>query len=349
MRGSGPGDLLRTIDVLRPKDEATLAAIAALLGVEGLISVAEPVAPPPGRAKRRKETADEAIREARPSRIEPPPGLKGGFVFEPSAMEEAAEEAVLRRVRGPASTPPFWAQSAGAFTERALGLAPREPAAAPPPDLFAPQWTRAILAALLATARRDGEVDVPVLVQRLLNGEALKRVPRRPRPTLASGVQLFVDCSDAMAPFHTDTTRIVAQITALAGGDSVDEVRFDGNPMRRAARVGEIQWRDYRHRGASIGELRPLTPVAGTRIVCLTDLGIGRTEGAERASAIDWLEFAEHVRRARCPLACLVPYDSPRWPPALRGRLTIVQWDRGSTAASVARAVRRRAWRRERA
>ncbi len=348
MTHSGAGDLLRVFNALDPRDHRTRAAIARLLDVDWSAEpFDEPTVPPP-EAERGAATRDHVAVDAT---VSGPAGPTTSSIPGPEyTIHEQAAAAVIRRVRGPVSAPPAWLRSAAQFTESALGLPAPQPAA-PLPDLFVPDWTRAILSALLATARRDGEVDLPVLIDRVVKGEALTGVPRRARPTLASGVQILVDRSEVMSPFHGDVSRLVRQIASLTGADGVDEVLFDGCPTRGAARPGEEDWRQYSQHGAAIGDDdRPLIPPPGTRILCLTDLGIGQPAGAAApASPTEWLQFAEHARQARCPVVCLVPYDPIRWPPALARRLTIVQWDRASTPASIARAVRRRAWRRERA
>lgn len=71
-------------------------------------------------------------------------------------------------------------------------------------------------------------------------------------------------------------------------------------------------------------------------MLLLTDLGIGRPQlSADPATVEEWLELAAVVRRAGCPLVALVPYGAHRWPAALRDAMTLVEWDRPTSAARV--------------
>jgi len=47
------------------------------------------------------------------------------------------------------------------------------------------------------------------------------------------------------------------------------------------------------------------------------------------------------VRRAGCPLVAFVPYAPRRWPRALRRAMTIVQWDRRTSAVTIRNLVGR--------
>jgi hypothetical protein len=46
----------------------------------------------------------------------------------------------------------------------------------------------------------------------------------------------------------------------------------------------------------------------------------------------EWIEFSSKVRHAHCPLIALVPYKQSRWPTELLSYMTIIQWDRKTTA-----------------
>ena len=74
--------------------------------------------------------------------------------------------------------------------------------------------------------------------------------------------------------------------------------------------------------------------MAGSTVIVATDL-VG-------AAVEEWVDFAERVTHAGCPLVALVPYQPARCPPELAARMRIVHWDRSTSAARAARAVRDR-------
>jgi hypothetical protein len=83
-----------------------------------------------------------------------------------------------------------------------------------------------------------------------------------------------------------------------------------------------------------------MPPAPGIPVVVLTDLGIAQPHGAMAvAGAEEWREFASNVSRAQCPLLALVPYPARRWPAGLHRVMTILQWDRATTAAVVRKVV----------
>jgi hypothetical protein len=71
-------------------------------------------------------------------------------------------------------------------------------------------------------------------------------------------------------------------------------------------------------------------------VLALTDLGIARPMfDADWTDPEDWLELDRVLVRAGSPLIAFVPYPPSRWPPVLAAALTIVQWDRVTSAATV--------------
>lgn len=77
-------------------------------------------------------------------------------------------------------------------------------------------------------------------------------------------------------------------------------------------------------------------------MLLLTDLGLGGPPfSSERATWQKWLEFADVVRKAGCPLVACVPQSPSRWPPELKRVMKIVHWDRPTTAAMVRHLVGR--------
>jgi hypothetical protein len=215
-------------------------------------------------------------------------------------------------------------------TERDEWIEEVEPLPAPPQDgdyvppklepLFLPQWTRAILSAALVTNADDGLPDIERITEIIARGEVVRELPTHSSPTVRRGVQLLIDKSLAMMPFARDQAWLQKQLQNVVGSDRVQVKRFVGSPLRG---IG------LRPRSSSDYE----PPLPGTPVVLLTDLGICQPMLAEDwADSREWLRFSSIVRHAQCPLIALTPYGPSRWPVELLAYMTIIQWDRKTTA-----------------
>lgn len=208
-----------------------------------------------------------------------------------------------------------------------------EPLPPPPPEgsfeppalepLLMPQWTRGILSAALSTNASDGPLDVERVIDMLARCEGVDEFPTLPSPTMRRGLHLLVDKSQALMPFARDQAWLQEEIRNMAGADRVSVFRFAGCPTRGAG-DGRKPWPAYE------------PPPPGTPVVLLTDLGICQPMlTSDWADEAEWAAFAERVRRAGCPQLALVPYGPARWPKSLARVMTLIQWDRGTTAATV--------------
>ena len=301
-------DVVRAVSRLRPADEATREAVAALLGV----AVPEPAVPSPLPAETAiaADEADEADEADYAAGDDLTPAWPAGTAPSgppvPSTLREGTREAVAWPVSSLTIDP-----EASEETEPDLPLWP----------LLVPRWTRGILSAACATTRAgdDGAVDLEALVGMLARGEVIDRPPYRPWPTLRRGVQILADVGEGMTPFTPDVRHLVEQIRNVAGRDHAPAATFTGCPGRKN---GEDERWD--------------PPAPGTVIVLITDLGIGRPMlSLDPAGPGEWLAFARRVRRAGCPLVAFVPYPRSRWPRRLEEVMTILEWDRATTAAVV--------------
>ncbi len=205
-------------------------------------------------------------------------------------------------------------------------LPPQEdrPIATPPLiPLLMPQWTRGILSAALSTWDDQGLLDIEGVTEVLANGENVERLPTLLSLTLGRGVQLLLDKSQAMMPFVRDQAWLLKEIRNVVGSDKVEVLRFIGSPGRGAG-AGPRPWPAYQ------------PPQPGVPVVILSDLGIRQPMFAsDWADEDEWVAFADVIVRAHCPLIALVPYKSSRWPRSLTRLMSIVPWDRSTTAASV--------------
>lgn len=331
------GDLVRALEILSPMDDEAFQAIARTLGFEaGFESKPEveaktplPKAPMPGAPR---PTVRRTVTQIKPK----PP------------VSSDAEAIPLQVVSLPQlQVPPPQVVEA---VPRVLG----DTAAAPLPHqpLFEPRWTRAILSQALATPSPDGPIDFERVIETITRREELRALPRLPEATLRRGVQLLVDQSDAMNPYKRDAQVLVERIRQVVGIHNAQVLHFRGYPLIPDASPN-VNWGAYPvgisgsapdtlfdAYGRRRGEYEP--PPSGTVVALITDLGIGQPLFSnESASPSLWLEFAQRVRQAGCPLIAFVPYAVSRVPGELSSAFKIVQWDRQTTANKIRRLVGR--------
>lgn len=234
---------------------------------------------------------------------------------------------ITRLPRTPPAVPP-WVLSASPLPEP-----PPPGAVAPEPDsLLEPRRSRALLGAMLAT-HGEGQVDLESLVRLICLGRALRDLPHQAVPTLAHGVQLLLDRSDAMLPFHLDVTSLGRRISQLVGA-GLALLHFSACPTRGHGRGSRRQWKPY-----GPGQV----PRPGTRVLCVTDLGLGAaTSGDVPARWEEWHDFATMLRRAGCSVGALVPYPPERWPSELQQVMELFYWDRTLTVARAAHGMSQR-------
>jgi len=311
------GDLARALGELNVRDPATVKLVAGMLGFEiGTGPVEERASAP-----RPSEDVQDDAGGARESWADD----------EEEAEEERADEpqperrAVPIEVNFSAGGKQKWIPEVEPFPPQPedvnLALPPLDP-------LFTPQLTRGIISASLATPAEDGPLDVERVAEMLANREVVRRLPTIPSKTMRRGAHLLLDKSQAMMPYVRDQGWLTREIRRVVGESHVEVFRFAGSPLRGAG-VGARPWPLY-------SPPQPRTPV-----VLLTDLGICRPAGrGDWAVEGEWAEFGETVRHAGCPLIAFVPYGPARWPRALARRMTIVQWDSNTTAASISKILR---------
>ncbi|MFH8799742.1 hypothetical protein ACH4F6_09145 [Streptomyces sp. NPDC017936] len=197
--------------------------------------------------------------------------------------------------------------------------------------LFAPRSSRALLTSALTTTVPDGEPDIDVLVETFARGLPLTRLPRTPRPTLRFGVQLLVDLGESMQPYLRDQRELVRQITGLVGAELTHLCYFADLPTRGAGPGGRHTWRPYR------------PPGAGTRVLIVSDLGVGSPLlSPRRASVTEWHHVLDDIARAGCSTLALVPCPVAWVPAAFAGLLSALTWDRTTTVGTVAALGERR-------
>jgi hypothetical protein len=196
--------------------------------------------------------------------------------------------------------------------------------------LLEPQWARAVLSTALATRSYEGTPDVRAVVDALCRLQPVNEFPRRARPTLRRGVQVLVDLGRGLLPYARDQVALVTELRRVVGESAVQVLRFAGCPSRNSGAGPRPTWGTY------------IPPPPGTPALVVTDFGIARPPLSDDAADIEeWLEWANQVKRAGCPVVALVPYDLSRCPAALEASMTIFPWDRRTSVTVVRRSISR--------
>ncbi|GKQ38818.1 hypothetical protein [Streptomyces sp. A012304] len=358
------GDLVRAVGGLRPRNAATAAAMARLLGLDGATA-----------------TGSRDPAEERAERLAPPPhvpaapdpdDIAGGTrpVHPPRPVTARARPADTGHADGPGTAAPFGVREPAAhltrrpvdFSLTALhGSAPTTvvptagdgPGAADPALLspgtagpalpheppWKPDWARGIMFAAVSTPVAGREPDERSLLRSVARQDAVRALPRRHRFSTRRGAQLLLDHGPALAPFQDDRLWLRELIGSVAGRDRVELLRFRGTPTRGVVRRDPLRTEEYR------------PPLPGTPVVLFSDLGLLRPPftGRTVAPAGEWRHFLDLVARAGCPVVCLTPYRDADHPVELRDRVAFLSFDRRVCLKDAREAAHRARQRLERA
>ncbi|HYN39684.1 MAG TPA: hypothetical protein VES39_10575 [Rhodospirillales bacterium] len=313
------GDIARAFAVLRPTDQEGRHAIIRALGFEP----GEPEAGQRAEALWAFAEAPPVIQTRQPPRDEPRPDAPAPPpIGEPAALPHLVARDDPQR--------PAWMAKDSQVLEEQREESIRARLSLEP--LFKPSWTRGILGAALATAAEEGAIDVERMIDNLARGRPIRQVPRARVPTLRNGLHIVLDKREAMNPFLRDQAQLLESVRRIVGREATLVFDMARTPLR-VRRGGTLRgWFDYR------------PPPAGTPVLLVTDLGIGQPAFAsDIVPHRDWHAFAQLLRQAGCPALAFVPYPRARWPEDLIGHYRMLAWDRRTTAAMAARALRGRA------
>jgi hypothetical protein len=207
-----------------------------------------------------------------------------------------------------------------------LGQPPAiEPKQVPVPlrTLLSSNTARPVLSAALATLREGDEPDIPRLIERLCNGQAVTRLPMMPRGTLERGVDLLLDNGEGMTPFYDDLKALAEQVRDVVGHDRYRGYSFQADPGQAAGR-------------RSGGKRSAWQPTAGRPVLVVTDFGKGTPPiSRERVEMGIWRQFVQKCQRAGTPLLGLVPSHPDNWPVSLGRHFKLVHWDPRTRASTV--------------
>ena len=325
-------DLLRAFRKLDPKNKYTKQAIMAFLGVELQTS---------------KKNSEEIVQKLEPtisseetSRSPEFKNLGTAVDMKISGVEtqsqditqmevEEAIPSILTLSKSTLRWKPKWAF-------KVVPLAPSMPGKATEPSglepIFQRKLTRSILKISLSIPRDSGCVNLREVIEKIAKGEVLRTLPRLSELVLAPRIQLLLDRSDGMMPFLQDLRKIQRDIRRLVCDGSLEVLGFSCCPSRGTGKGYKRTWKRYYDH---------YTPLPGSKVVCVTDLGIGDPPGSDMAaSPEEWIIFDDYLRRASCFLFVFVPYSSSRWPKELVRKMSILHWDHRTNASHAARVVR---------
>lgn len=308
-------DLARAVTALQPADDHTVEVLIRMLGI-GTDSDSGRMSQPdlPGRGEERPNP--ESHQPGGPDFDTAAAGYQGNIRDEDAEWMEVLEP--VGTVTGDFSEPWMLAADLDEVSERHLqGVRSYEP-------LFVRSWSRELLAAAVARQVPGDRIDEQRLVRLVARARPVTEIPRRPRWSLSLGVQLLIDIGEGMEPFARDQSELADGMCHVVGNSRVTLLRFRDCPLRGAGDGPIWTWQRY------------TPPEPGRPVLVLTDLGIGGPPvHPERSRPGEWVALASWLRRRSSPLIAFVPYGQNRWPDRLRKVMTIVQWDRSTTVASM--------------
>lgn len=314
-------DALVACATLEPAGDSVPRILAALLFREGTVALHPPAVIGPWKSGGGEEepSSEAAPRSAQPRR----PNLP---VTQGTRSTTVALDSTLRMIRERRA--PLDVQSTA--PELATRPRPAAPPASPPSmSLFEPRQERGLLTLVLGARAEGPALDLERVIDELCRSRRLQALPYRTERTLAHGVQLLIDTSQAMDPFRADQQHLLAAAARVLSADRISVQYFDGCPSRGVVAEDDERLRPWR------------PPRAGCPLVIVTDLGIGGPRvRLDRPTEREWLTFARRAGAGGRSIVGLVPYEPRRWPSALGRPMTLVHWSERATASGLARALK---------
>ena len=170
------------------------------------------------------------------------------------------------------------------------------------------------------------DLDIPQLIQATVRRQNLKKLPVLPRFTARNGCQLLLDYNEALMPWWDDMQSLILQFHQLLGEDLCPVYEFDSSPSDavRWTESGAIKWE----------------PVAGKPVIIASDLGVIQPpRSAPRTGKAAWFEFVKKCGRHNVPVIVLSPLHPQRCPKGLDRIISLIHWNRATTAAIIKRLI----------
>jgi hypothetical protein len=310
------GDAVRALARMAPADETETAAVMRALG----FAASRP--PSSGSARRWDREPTEAGEPA--DGDTPPPSDSdsrgtGGTAAGAGAYDDV-DLSVLPLLTPAASVPPErtgWGASPTLERVEERHLAGNRVLA----PLLPPSSEPATLQVIVSTEICDGSPLVDEVVRMLAARQPLRSLPREARRTLGRGADVLIDVGAAMSPFRSDERHVIDVLCRWVGDEAVRVRRFSECPSRGTGDGPVWTWGPYE------------PPPPATPVLLLTDFGIGGpAHHPQRAYRDEWELFLDLLERRGCPVSALVPYPPERQPCWARERMTLLTWDRSTTA-----------------
>lgn len=299
------GAALRAFRELGATTDDERRAIARLLGYDlaAAVAVGEPAPLPPPRPRVDPAPARE------PEPPAPPPSL---------ASEEPATELIRLPdlVRNELALP-------APLPRPAAAVAPT-----PAAPLFAPAWSRTIVARLGARLAPVGAFDATRLVERVATRAPIRALPRRLRLISAPAITVVLDSSGAMPWLAADQAELVAQLRATLR-PAIDLVTSDGPPAVLAPGT-----RAAPELGDDLDVEPAISATSGGRVLAISDLGVSAWEAPTTERVAAWRAFATQLAAHGASLVVVTPVPAARLPRALH-HLRCVHWDRRTRPSAI--------------
>ncbi|WUH89395.1 hypothetical protein OG900_04030 [Streptomyces sp. NBC_00433] len=306
-------DVVRALSLASPGDTARQQAIARLLGMEV-----------------RGAAPDDAAAPAGPAALDlpgggPAPGGQGAGARDDGSHTDAAVPVAVDATGTLPLLPPvgFEPPPEPVWSGAALPAQnPRSPDARPGHEpLLAPRSANAVLHRALSRDVPEGELDIPGVIRLLATGRPVAGLPHLPVRTLRYGVQLLADVGTGMEPFSRDVHEMIDRVRTIVGREGTEVLYFDDCPTRGTGPGLRWSWQRY------------APPPRGTRVLVLTDLGLGGPpHSPRRGTRGEWEQWVGALLHAGCTPVAFVPLPPRRWPGWAVDLLPLMAWDRNTTA-----------------
>lgn len=200
----------------------------------------------------------------------------------------------------------------------------------PPPPLILPQRLLGVATAALARYHATRTVDLDPIINRMVRGQSIKRIPRVRRRSLRAGVQILIDLAESMQPFAEDSHQLAERLRRLLGDSRCETLAFRGDPFVGVQRVA---------RGRPRRRQRYQLPGPRVPILLLSDGGLGPGP-ASLSGDMHWPStLTTLASRQNSFVILLTPLPVDFRLPSWNRRLVWLTWDRTLNLRTILRTL----------
>lgn len=192
-----------------------------------------------------------------------------------------------------------------------------------PEPLFRARHSRSIITALVRRSVRSHVLDIVTLIRIVTKGQVVTRIPFAPRFSTERGVQVLLDSGPSMRPFLLDARTLIDQVERAIGRSRIETYYFQEEPGKAA-------------RGRLSRRVAHSWSKRGRGVLVVTDFGLGLNGFLDplRIEPV-WRRFLGEARSNGSQVIALAPRKAAEYPDWLRRMLSVVTWDRSTSAASI--------------